>query len=72
MLNWKDNAKKSEHTARAPRTIGGSYVISQFLHCRNVDYRKKRGAMRRQLGFAYTLDKAKAIAQADSESAKAV
>jgi hypothetical protein len=59
-LTWKENVRKSEFTARA--SLGGHYVLSPFLHYWNVDYRKKR--KRQQLGFAYTLDEAKAIAQA--------
>jgi HTH-type transcriptional regulator/antitoxin HipB len=70
-LDWKDNTRKSEFTARAPLSIGGSYILSPFLQCWNVDYRKKRGEERQQLGFAHTLDEAKAIAQADSEGGKA-
>jgi len=67
-LSWEENAGKAEFTARAP--AGGNYILSPFLHCWNVDYRKKVGARskgpRQQLGFAYTLDEAKAIAEADS------
>jgi hypothetical protein len=62
-LSWKENTRKTEFTARAP--LGGSYVLAPFLHCWNVDYRGKRGRGRRQLGFAYTLDEAKAIAEID-------
>ena len=63
-LTWKENMRKAEFTARAP--IGGYYVLSPFLHCWNVDYCKKRGRTRQQLDFAYTLDEAKAIAEAHS------
>jgi hypothetical protein len=65
-LNWKENARKHEFTAWAPPPIGGRYTLSPFLHCWNVDYREKRGQGRRQLGFAYTLDEAKAIAEANN------
>jgi hypothetical protein len=65
-LIWKENARKSEFTARAP--IGGSYILAPFLHCWNVDYREKKGREHQQLGFARTLDEAKAIAQANAEA----
>jgi hypothetical protein len=68
---WKENTRKTEFTARAPLSIGGSYILSPFLNCWNIDYREKRGRSRRQLGFAHTLDEAKAIAQADSKSKEA-
>jgi len=55
---------------RSPRAIGGEYVISRHIHFWNVDHRKDRGRTRRQLGFAYTLDEAKAIVQADREAAR--
>jgi hypothetical protein len=61
-LNWKCNGHKAEFTARAPLSIGGSYILSPFFNCWNVDYREKGGRSRRQLGFAHTLDEAKAIA----------
>jgi hypothetical protein len=67
-LSWKENTRKAEFTARAP--TGGSYILSPFLHCWNVDFREKVGTRskgpRQQLGFAHTLDEAKAIAEADS------
>jgi hypothetical protein len=59
-LNWKCNTRKAEFTARAP--LGGSYILSPFFNCWNVDHREKRGGSRQQLGFAHTLDEAKAIA----------
>jgi len=69
-LSWKENARNGELTARAP---AGSYILSPFLHCWNVDYRKKEGRRSRgtrlQLGFARTLDEAKAIAHAARETA---
>ena len=66
VLTWKENARKSEFTARAP--LGGYYILAPFLHCWNVDYCKKRGRGRQQLGFAHTLDEAKAIAQANADA----
>ena len=66
-LTWKENARKSEFTARAP--FGGYYILAPFLHCWNVDYCKKRSRERQQLGFAYTLDEAKVIAQAHTGGA---
>ena len=69
-LSWKENARNGEFTAR---TLDGSYILSPFLHCWNVDYRKKEGRRSRgprlQLGFARTLDEAKAIAQTDAGGA---
>jgi hypothetical protein len=65
-LTWKENVRKSEFTARA--SLGGHYVLSPLLYGWNVDYRKKRGGERQQLGFAYTLDEAKAIVQAHTGS----
>jgi hypothetical protein len=68
-LSWKENARKTEFMARVP---DGSYILSSFLHCWNVDYCKKEGRRsrgpRQQLGFAHTLDEAKAIAQMDAEA----
>jgi hypothetical protein len=63
-LSWKENARKAEFTKRAPS--GGRYILSPFLHCWNVDYCEKKSNKRQQLGFAYTFDEAKAIAEADS------
>ena len=65
-LSWKENARKAEFTKRAPS--GGRYILSPFLHCWNVDYCEKKSKERQQLGFAYTLDEAKAIAEADSKN----
>jgi hypothetical protein len=61
MSYWKENTRKAEFTARAPLSIGGSYILSPFFNCWNVDYREKGGRSRRQLGLAHTLDEAKAI-----------
>jgi len=69
MLNWKDSVDKTWSEARAPRAIGGRYVISWGLHYWNVDHRRQRGRMRRQLGFAYTAEEAKTLAQIDSDKA---
>ena len=66
-LSWKENGRESEFTARAP--IGGRYILSPFLHCWNVDYCEKKSKKRQQLGFAYTFDEAKAIAQAHTGGA---
>jgi hypothetical protein len=66
-LSWKENARRRQFTARA--SFGGSYVLAPFLHYWNVDYRRgKRGWKRQQLGFAYTLGEAKAIAEVDSRN----
>src|SRR5262245_40519497 len=63
-LGWKENVRKAEFTKRAPS--GGRYILSPFLHCWNVDYSEKKSRTRQQLGFAYTLDEAKAIAEANN------
>jgi hypothetical protein len=60
---WKENARKTEFTKQAPG--GGRYILSPFLHCWNIDYCEKKSRNRQQLGFALTLDEAKAIAEAD-------
>jgi hypothetical protein len=67
-LTWKENARKSEFTAQA---FGGRgrYILAPFLHCWNVDYCKRRGRERQQLGFAYSFDEAKAIAQTHADGA---
>jgi hypothetical protein len=65
-LSWKENARKAEFTKRAPS--GGRYILSPFLHCWNVDYCEKKSKKRQQLGFACTLDEAKAIAEADNKN----
>jgi len=67
-LSWEENTRKAEFTKRAPN--GGRYILSPFLHCWNVDYCEKKSKERRQLGFALTLNEAKAIAEADSEDGK--
>jgi hypothetical protein len=64
-LNWKNSADKTWSEARAPRAVGGRYIVSQQLHYWNVDHRRQRGRMRQQLGFAYTAEDAKNLAQAD-------
>jgi hypothetical protein len=66
-LNWKENTRRCEFTARA--LSGGRYILSSFLHCWNVDYCEKKSRARQQLGFALTLDEARAIADADNASA---
>jgi hypothetical protein len=68
-LNWKDSTDKTWSAARAPRAIGGRYVISRQLHCWNVDHRRQKGKMRQQLGFAYTAEEAKKLAQTATLSA---
>jgi hypothetical protein len=67
-LTWKENARKAEFTKQAPS--GGRYILSPFLHCWNVDYCEKKSKKRQQLGFAYTLDEAEAIAQAHTGGAQ--
>jgi hypothetical protein len=64
-LNWKLNHDRWE--ARASQETGGRYVVSRHLHFWNVDHRRPRGRMRRQLGFAYTAEGAKDLAQADND-----
>jgi hypothetical protein len=67
-LNWKTNVDKLQFWARAPRALGGRYVISLVAgEIWNVNHRKQRGKMRRQLGFAYTPEEAKALVQADND-----
>src|SRR5262249_20213759 len=66
LLDWKENARKAEFTARAPLSIGGCYVLTPFFGCWSVDHRGKRNRGRRQVGFTYSFDEAKALAQADS------
>jgi hypothetical protein len=73
-LSWKDKVNNRgawSFTARAPRIIGGNYVISQFMHCWNVDYHKKKARTQRQLGFACTIEDAKAVAEQARASAEA-
>jgi hypothetical protein len=65
--SWKENARKAEFTKQAPN--GGRYILSPVLHCWAVDYCEKKSKERQQLGFADTLDEAKAIAQAHTGGA---
>jgi hypothetical protein len=69
-LKWKDKVNTRgawSFTARAPHSIGGNYVISQFMCCWNIDYHKRKPRTQRQLGFACTIEEAEAIAQADND-----
>jgi hypothetical protein len=67
ILEWKQTARKTEFRARAAG--GGYYAVAPFFHWWNVDYCKRKSGERRQLGFVYTLDEAKAIAIADADNA---
>jgi len=64
ILEWKQTARKTEFRARVAG--GDYYVATPFFHLWDVGFRKRKSRERQQLGFAPTLDEAKAIAEADN------